>query len=90
MPYILEVQRFGSIKHNGKFEHIGYMSKLFTTKKEAANYYDFHNSHLRKLNTHGTWVSDWDPMTKLRYIVRRATGEYLTVNDFSGSMISNQ
>lgn len=65
MPYILEVQRFGSIKYNGKFEHIGYMSKLFTTKKEAANYYDFHNSHLRKLNTHGTWVSDWDPMTKL-------------------------
>ena len=34
MPYILEVQRFGSIKYNGKFEHIGYMSKLFTTKKK--------------------------------------------------------
>ena len=34
MPYILEVQRFGSPKYNGKFEHIGYMSKLFTTKKK--------------------------------------------------------
>jgi len=40
MPYILEVQKFNPDGHNiypefnGKSEHIGYMNKVFKTKKE--------------------------------------------------------
>jgi hypothetical protein len=40
MPFILEVQYFnidGHLNHpewNGKSEHIGYMNKLFKTKKK--------------------------------------------------------
>ena len=44
--YILEVQQFDSNGHNihpewnGKCNHIGYMNKMFRTKREASDYYD--------------------------------------------------
>jgi hypothetical protein len=56
---------------NGKQEHIGYMKHKFKTKKEACDYYDKHNPHMRPLNAHNTYKSDWDPTTKLLYIVRK-------------------
>lgn len=75
MVFVLEVVRFiqdqeESILKNDKFEHVGYMRAKFRTKKDAASYYDKHNPHMRKLNAHGTWKSDWDPQTSLLYIVR--------------------
>ena len=89
MPfYILEVQRFdcdGHIIHpewTGKFEHIGYMNKLFRTKKEASEYYNQFNPHMRLLNAHKNWRSDWNSDTKLRYIVREYSGEYLKIEPF--------
>jgi hypothetical protein len=89
MPYILEVQYFdvdGHLHHpewNGKAEHIGYMNKLFTTKNKACYYYDNHNPHMRSLNAHNNWISDWDPNTRLRYVVRKSYGEYLKIPPFS-------
>ena len=79
MPYVLEVQKFYSNPFTNfsnssskKFtKHIGYIDKLFSTKKEASEYYDRFNPHMRSLNAHNTWRSDWDPRTKLMYIVRR-------------------
>ena len=76
--YVLEVVRFitekdgenGWLNKGGKEEHIGYMKAKFRTKKDACSYYDRHNSHMRKLNAHNTYCSDWDPNTKLLYIVR--------------------
>ena len=88
MVYILEVQRFDSHGHNihpewnGKYEHIGYMNKLFQTKKEASDYYDKFNPHMRSLNAHNTWCSDWDPKNNLKYIVRKNFGEYLKISPF--------
>ncbi len=88
MPYILEVQRFnidGHIIHpewNGKSQHIGYMNKIFRTKQEACNYYDKFNKHMRSLNAHKTWCSDWDPDTNLMYVVREWFYEYLTIPPF--------
>jgi hypothetical protein len=87
--YILEVQRFDSEGHilhlewNGKCEHIGYMNKIFATKQEACDYYDVHNPHMRSLNAHNTWQSDWDPTTKLLYIVRKHNNEYLKIAPFN-------
>lgn len=73
--YVLEVVKFISdkdewIKKGGKQEHIGYMMAKFRTKQDACSYYDRHNPHMRSLNVHNTWKSDWDPDTKLMYIVR--------------------
>ena len=76
--YCLEVVEFieekdgdnGWLVQGGKFKHIGYMKKTFKTKKDAALYYDKHNPHMRSLNAHNTYISDWDPNTKLLYIVR--------------------
>ena len=76
--YVLEVLQFirdkdgdnGWIAQGGKIKHIGYMRKKFKTKKEAISYYDEHNPHMRSLNAHNTYCSDWDPNTKLLYIVR--------------------
>jgi len=77
--YVLEVVRFitekdgpdGWINKGGKQEHIGYMKVKFRTKKDACSYYDKHNPHMRKLNAHNTFESDWDPVTHLMYIVRK-------------------
>jgi hypothetical protein len=83
MPYILEVQYFNSDGHEihpewfGKCEHIGYMNKVFKTKKEASDYYDKFNPHMRSLNAHNTWRSDWDPD-----IVRERFYEYLKIPAF--------
>ena len=86
--YILEVQRFDINGHrthpewNGKSEHVGYMNKVFKTKKESCEYYDKHNPHMRSLNAHNTWRSDWDPNTHLMYIVRESFYEYKTIPPF--------
>lgn len=91
MPYILEVQTFNVIGHreypeyNGKSQHIGYMNKVFKTKKEAANYYDTFNPHMRKLNILENWCSDWDPYTCLMYVVREHFHEYLNISTFENN-----
>ena len=66
--YVLEVIRFitekdgenGWLQKGGKYEHLGYMKAKFKTKNDACSYYDRHNPHMRKLNVHNTWKSDWD------------------------------
>ena len=91
MPYILEVQTFNVTGHreypeyNGKSQHIGYMNKVFKTKKEAANYYDTFNPHMRKLNILENWCSDWDPYTCLMYVVREHFHEYLNISPFENN-----
>jgi hypothetical protein len=84
MSYILEVQKF--IQHpleNKGFQHVGYMKRSFKTKKEACEYYDLHNPRMRKLNAHNTYISDWDPDTHLRYVVRSFDREILTIEPFN-------
>jgi hypothetical protein len=89
MPYILEVQKFngnGHIQHpewNGKCEHVGYMNKIFNTRQEACDYYNKFNPHMRSLNAHNTWRSDWDPNNYFMYIVRDRFIEYLTIPPFN-------
>lgn len=88
MPYILEVQKFNIYGHhdhpewNGKSEHIGYINKLFKSKQKASDYYDKFNPHMRSLNAHKNWCSDWDPTTGLMYIVREYFYEYLKISPF--------
>jgi len=77
--YVLEVVKniTGKMFSEGcKQQHVGYMKKKFNTKLEACNYYDTHNPHMRPLNILGTYESDWDPHTTLKYIVRR---DYLII-----------
>ena len=45
------------------------MKGVFKTKEDAASYYNRHNPRMRPLNAHN-YKSDWDPNTKLLYIVR--------------------
>ena len=80
--YTLEVVKFivdrdgpdGWEARGTKYWHQGYMDKWFKTKKDACSYYDRHNPHMRSLNAHNTWKSDWDPNTHLLYIVRKFYG----------------
>jgi hypothetical protein len=84
--YVLEVVRFitekdgedGWLGKSGKREHIGYMNGRFKTKNDACSYYNRHNPHMRQLNAHNTYRSDWDPNTKLLYIVRK---DHLIIGD---------
>ena len=75
MVYVLEVVRFFEhgerMDENGVFEHVGYMRARFRTKNNAVTYYDRHHPRMRSLNAHNTWRSDWDPTTRLAYIVRK-------------------
>ena len=59
----------GKLPNKGRF-HLGYMKKFFRTREDACEYYDRCNPHMRPLNAHGTYRSDWDPETHLFYIVR--------------------
>jgi|LakMenEpi06Jul10_1017301.scaffolds.fasta_scaffold01075_2 hypothetical protein len=84
--YVLEAQRHipptfttTGVVYKGIFMHEGYMDKVFTTKQQANRYYNQHNPHLRALNEHDTWRSDWDPATRLRYVVRSYHGEIRTL-----------
>jgi hypothetical protein len=84
MPYILEVQKFNIDGHNAypESEHIGYINKVFKTKQEASDYYDKFNPHMRLLNAHKNWCSDYDPNSGLMYIVRERFYEYLKIPPF--------
>jgi hypothetical protein len=88
MPYILEVLRFdpnGHIEHPdwyGKAEHIGYMNKIFSTKRDACDYYQQHNQHMRQITKDSNWSSDWDPNTFLMYVIRKSGYEYKKIQPF--------
>jgi hypothetical protein len=78
--YVLEVvERLSP----GKYKHVGYMQSKFTTIQDACQYYDKHNPHMRKLNALKTFKSDWDPDTKLFYIVREDCGSVNNIPSFS-------
>lgn len=89
--YVLEVLEFitekegqnGWVNQDGKIKHIGYMKGKFKTKKDAVSYYDRHNPHMRSLHAHNTYCSDWDPKTKLLYIVRDDYCINATIDCFS-------
>ena len=70
--YVFEVVKYNINEDDNLPEliHIGYMKGKFKTKKDAVSYYDRHNPHMRSLNAHNEYISDWDPNTKLLYIVR--------------------
>ena len=71
--YVIEVVEFHINEEDNLSEliHVGYMKGKFQTKKDAVSYYDRHNPHMRSLNgDDNTYHSDWDPITKLLYIVR--------------------
>ena len=68
-----------------KYEHIGYMKAIFRRKKDACMYYREHNPHMREILKHPTskeYISDWDPETKLAYIIRKFCNVALTVDPF--------
>ena len=65
---VLEYSNKG-YKHIG-YKHIGYMKKIFKTKEEVVLYYNENNPHMRNINIHKTYKSDWDPINNLCYIVR--------------------
>ena len=77
--YVLEVLEFitekegnnGWLVHGGKIKHLGYMKAKFKTKKDAISYYNRNNPHMRSLSNYdNNYCSDWDPNTKLLYIIR--------------------
>tara|TARA_X000000950_G_C13905838_1_gene656801 strand:- start:2453 stop:2764 length:312 start_codon:yes stop_codon:yes gene_type:complete len=71
LEYITEKDQDNDLKEQSrKIKHIGYMKGKFKTKKHAVSYYNRHNPHMRCLNAYNTYKSDWDPKTKLLYIVR--------------------
>ena len=67
---------------NGGFKHVGYMDKVFKSEKRACKYYRKHNRHMRPIGVFGVMWSDWDPETKLRYVVRQYYGECLSIREF--------
>ena len=77
--YLLEVCKF----EDNDDHHVGYMKARFRSKQYACSYYNRHNPHMRELNARGTFESDWDPKTKLFYIVREDYGLLDNISPFS-------
>jgi hypothetical protein len=88
--YVLEVLEFitekdgpnGWLAQGGKIKHIGYMKGKFQTKEDAVRYYNRYNPHMRPINAYNTYISDWDPNTKLLYIVRDDYGINASIDCF--------
>ena len=78
--YMLEIQRY--VQSQG-FEHVGYINALFRSKDSAAHCYNINNPQLRNLNRRVNWKSDWDPITRLRAVVRKYNGEIMTINTYN-------
>jgi hypothetical protein len=87
--YVLEVQIFipKAVKLGtqctGNYIHVGYMNYVFKTKTRAAEYYNRYNPHMKSLSKNSKWVSDWDPDTHLRYVVRTYNGETKNIQPFN-------
>jgi len=86
-PFCLEVVKFNEFNQStgepARLVHVGYMKKMFRTRHEAVEYYDTNNPHLRSIKTHNTYMSDWDPTTRLAYIVRKSYGIDAHIPPFS-------
>lgn len=89
--YVLEVCGFitekdgdnGNLFHGTKIKHIGYMKGKFRKKNDAVSYYNRYNPRMRSLNAYDNYRSDWDPNTKLLYIVREDYLINATIDCFS-------
>ena len=79
--WMIEVQKCvkGHPIGNATFHHVGYMCRTYPSKPAAAADYALHNPHMRPMRSGKgilmPYVSDWDPDTRLRYIVRRRCGD---------------
>lgn len=81
--WVLEVLQYGYAEDGlPSIKHVGYMKKRFKTRKAAVSYYDRHNPHMRSLNAHNSYRSDWDPRTHLLYVVRKDHLVDATVDGF--------
>jgi hypothetical protein len=81
--YVLEVLRHLPENQGSQDKHVGYMRAKFKTKEDACSYYDRYNPHMRRLNAYNTYASDWDPATRLWYVVRKDYGIHDTFPPFS-------
>ena len=89
--YVLEVIKFvtnDDIYKCGQLLHIGYMKAKFKTINDACTYYNKYNSHMRPLEDHNAYKSDWDPDTHLLYIVRKDLMLVDTIDPFSEEDLS--
>lgn len=89
--WVFEVVRFIDDQQmmqmmTAKYEHIGYMKVMFRRKKDAMMYYKDHNPHMREIVKSPStkiYYSDYDPETKLAYIIRKFCGVAMTVDPFT-------
>jgi hypothetical protein len=92
ISYTLEVVRFNlATDKNDRaamYTHVGYMDAHFRTTRDACSYYARHNPHMRALDAHGGQCSDWDPATKLAYIIREEQSVHATVPPFDPADMS--
>ena len=76
MAKILEVQRFDDEAwrkppYPGKFRHIGYVYRIFSSDTKAQEWYAARFPHMRPIRD---GCSDWDPDTHDRYVIRTHHG----------------
>ena len=94
--YMFEVQKyletqevyknFEETGHFGDYQHVGYMNVVFRSIQSALLYYAKYNKHMREIQLferQDALYSDWDPETKLRYVIRPYIGEVQTIEPFN-------
>lgn len=75
--YILEAQKFTSYG----FRHLGYVNKIFKSRKSACVFYDQANPWMRPINAHNTYASDWHPKNNIRFVIRKFDRELLYLDE---------
>lgn len=77
--YVLEVVKY---EENNDPIHVGYMQIIFNNIKEARDYYNENNQHMRQLKKYNDFMSDCDPDTNLAYIIRNDYGLVLDIESW--------
>jgi hypothetical protein len=86
MPYVFEVQKMYYELNNNNNEVIpkswcvGHVNKVFETREEAEEYYEKLNPHMRPINKYKNWISDFDPETRLGYLIQEYSNQVLNIS----------
>lgn len=87
--FVLEVVKImptrceGFEKLDSRACHSGYMRLLFSTKDEAATYYNTYNPHMPPISKASRWKSEWNRFTGLMFIVREDHGLNRSIPPFA-------
>lgn len=90
MSYVIAVHNFSlsSPFLPARLRLIGYMNKIFSSKQDAAKYYNHYNPKMPSLDLNKSYRSDLHTKSRKIYVVRKFFGQELSLPPFENKKLS--